>query len=173
MRKIGLLTCGIFLAASALAMGQVTETRTVTPPIPAGTRTANQVIGSTIRLQDGVSYGRVVDIVLNDDGYAEYLMVSRDGQYGLLPWSAARVDFGQRVVTYDVTPQVVQPLFFAPNALPTVTDPQFGTRIRQVFPGAARREIRRIEREGGAAVPVPSPGAVVTPPGTVVVPTPR
>src|SRR3954468_19681265 len=116
MRKLSVLTCGFFLVASGLAMGQVVETRTVTPPIPAGTRTANQVIGSTIRLQDGVSYGRVVDIVLNEDGYAEYLVVSQEGRYGLLPWSAARVDFGQRVITYDVAPQAVQTLFFAPNA---------------------------------------------------------
>jgi sporulation protein YlmC with PRC-barrel domain len=168
MGKINALAFGLVLAASELAMAQVTETRTATTPIPAGTRTVNQIIGSSIRLQDGVSYGRVEDIVLNEDGYAEYLVVSREGQYGLLPWAAARVDYGQRVVTYDVAPQVVQPFFFAPNAWPNVADPQFGTRIRQVFPSATRREIRRIEREG-----VPPPGAVVTPPGTVVVPTPR
>jgi hypothetical protein len=168
MRNVNALAFGLVLAASGLAMAQVTETRTVTTTIPAGTRTANQVIGSAIRLQDGVSYGRVEDIVLNEDGYAEYLVVSREGQYGLLPWSAARVDYGQRVITYDVAPQVVQPFFFAPNAWPNYSDPQFRTRIREVFPRATRREIRRIEREG-----VPPPGAVVTPPGTIVVPTPR
>jgi hypothetical protein len=168
MGKINALAFGLVLTASGLAMGQVTERRTITTPIPAGTRTANQVIGSAIRLQDGVSYGRVVDIVLNEDGYAEYLVVSREDRYALLPWSAARVDFGQRVVTYDVTPQVVQPLFFAPNAWPNYSDPQFTTRVREVFPRATRREIRRIEREG-----VPPPGAVVTPPGTIVVPAPR
>lgn len=173
MGKINALAFGLVLAAPSLTMAQVIETRTVSPPIPAGTRTANQVIGSTIRLQDGVSYGRVEDIVLNEDGYAEYLVVSREGQYGLLPWAAARVDYGQRVITYDVAPQAVQTFFFAPNAWPNVADPQFGTRIRQVFPRATRRDIRRIEREGGAVVPVPPPGAVVTPPGTVVVPTPR
>src|SRR5918998_472062 len=102
MRKLGVLTYGFVLAASGLAMAQVTETTTVTPPVPAGTRTVNQIIGSSIRLQDGVSYGRVVDIVLNEDGYAEYLIVSREDRYALLPWTAARVDFGQRVITYDV-----------------------------------------------------------------------
>jgi sporulation protein YlmC with PRC-barrel domain len=170
MRKINALACGIVLSASGLAMAQVTETRTVSPPIPAGTRTVNQIIGSSIRLQGGTSYGRVEDIVLNDDGYVEYLVVSREGSYAMLPWSAAKVDYGQRVVTYDVDPQVVQPLFFTRDAWPNYSDPQFTTRIRSAFPRAVRREVRRIEREGGTVVP---PGAVVTPPGTVVVPAPR
>lgn len=163
MRKINALACGLVLAVSGQAIAQVT----VTTPIPAGTRTVNQIIGSTIRLQDGTSYGRVEDIVLNEDGSVEYLVVSREGSYALLPWSAARVDFGQRVVTYDVTPQAVQPLFFAPNAWPNVSDSQYVTRVRTVFPRAAvRREIRRIEREGGTVV-VPPSGAVVVPPPVV------
>jgi len=167
MRKLNALACSLALIASGRVMAQVTETRTVTTPIPAGTRTVNQIIGSNIRLQGGTSYGRVEDIVLNEDGVVEYLVVSREGSYALLPWSAARVDYGQRVVTYDVTPQVVQPLFFTREAWPNYSDPQFTTRIRSAFPRAVRREVRRIEREG-----VPA-GTVVTPPGTVVVPAPR
>jgi sporulation protein YlmC with PRC-barrel domain len=163
MRKINALAFGLVFATSGLAMAQVTETRTVTT-YPDGTRRVGQIIGSNIRLQDGTNYGRVEDVVLDDDGSIDYVVVSREGQYGLLPWSAARVDYGQRVVTYDVTPQAVQPFFFAPNAWPNYSAPEYRTRVRNVFPRAARREIRRIEREGGA---------VVTPPGTVVVPAPR
>ena len=68
MRKLTALACGLVLASSGLAMAQVTETRTVTTTYPDGTRRVSQIIGSNIRLQDGTNYGRVEDVVLDDDG---------------------------------------------------------------------------------------------------------
>jgi hypothetical protein len=118
----------------------------------------SQLIGSNVRLQGNPNFGRVEDVVFDNNGALSYLVVSNGGRYAMLPWNAANVNFGQRFVIYDVTPQAVQPLFFAPNAWPNVSDQQFTTRIRQVFPnaGAVRREAMR-----------PVVGAV--PPGAPVV----
>src|SRR5262249_14964445 len=101
--------------------------------------------GSNVQLQGVNNFGKVADVVLDNNGGIGYLVVERNNQYALMPWTAANVNYGQRMVTYDVTPQAVQPLFFAQNAWPTITDQQFTTRMQQVFPNArtVRREVLR------------------------------
>lgn len=160
----GLMT----LVASSWASGQAVQETRVTTTGPGGvtveTRRLTQVIGSNVVLQGDTRYGTIEDFVLNDDGCIEFVVVSYEGKRALMPWAVAKVNYGQKTVTFDVAPKVVQPLFFAPNAWPNTTDPQFGTRMRDVFgPRALRREIRKMEREGLVPVPVPPP--VVRPPG--------
>jgi len=64
----------------------------------------------------------------------------------------------------DVAPLAIQPLLFPRNAWPNFADPVFTRRIRTIFPGMTRREIRPIERRTLRPVPTPPPGAVVVPP---------
>jgi len=121
------------------------------------------VIGSSIQLQGGESYGKVEDFVFNDDGCIDYVVVNRDDRYALMPWSMANVNWGRRVVTYDVAPAAVQPLFFARDAWPKVTDPAFGQRMTKAFGSrAVRRQVLRPAPDAppGAGVPpvVPPPG---------------
>jgi hypothetical protein len=72
------------------------------------------------------------------------VVVAREDRYALMPWGVATVDYGRRSVVFDVTPQVVQPLFFARDAWPDVADPQFGRRVQDAFgPRAIRRESAR------------------------------
>src|SRR5258708_8746577 len=88
----------------------VQETRTTTTT-PAGSNTeirrVSQLIGSNVRLQGDDRYGKVEDIVLNNNGGIGYLVVARGGRYALMPWNAANINYGQRVWAYDVTPQAV------------------------------------------------------------------
>jgi len=161
MLRFRALFCGLALTASGLAVGQevVQETTTTTP---AGTTTeirrVSQLLGSTVRLQGQNNYGKVEDVVLDNNGGIGYLVVSNGGRYAMMPWNAANVNYGQRHVTYNITPQAVQPLFFERNAWPNITDQQFTTRMRRVFPGTGvvRREVLRpVEGTlpGPAAVP--------------------
>jgi len=127
------------MAVGSLAQAQVTTTETVnTTPSTAGTevRRVSQILGSTVQLQGVNNFGKVEDIILNDGGGIGYLVVSANGKYVLLPWNAGSVNYAQRVVTYDVTPQVVQPFYFERNAYPNMNDPQYMTRMQQVFPNA-------------------------------------
>jgi sporulation protein YlmC with PRC-barrel domain len=171
MPRIGAGLLGLWLCASGLAAAQ--ETRTIQAPAPGTTemRRVSQILGSTVQLNDGSGFGKVEDIVIGPDNQIDYLVVSHQGQYAMFPWTAGRFDFGQRVVTYDVTPQTIQPLLFAPDAWPNTADPAFNRRIQTVFPRAVRREIRRESLrpvpEAPRAVP-PGPGAVVVPPGNKV-----
>jgi hypothetical protein len=127
-------------------------------------RRVSQILGSTVRLNDGSGYGMVEDIVIGPDNQVEYLVLSHDSQYVALPWVAGQFNPGQRIVVYDVAPLAIQPLLFPRNAWPNFADPVFTRRIQTIFPGMAWREIRPIERGSVRPVPKPPPGAVVVPP---------
>jgi sporulation protein YlmC with PRC-barrel domain len=149
MSNLNALVCGLALAAAGSATGQ--EAR------PTELRKVTQIIGSNVLLQDGVNYGKVEDIVLNEDGCIEYVVVTREDRYALMPWGVATVDYGQRAVIFDVTPQVVQPLFFARDAWPDVADPQFGRRVQDAFGArAVRREVRKESVRPGTDPPRPN-----------------
>jgi len=170
MIKFNTLACGMALAVSGLAAAQeaVQETtRTTTTPDGTTTtevRRVSQVIGSNVALQGANDFGKVEDIVLNDNGCIEYVVVTRGGQYAMLPWDAASLNYGRRVVTFNVAPQVIQPLFFARNAWPSVSDTKYVGRVREVFRrGPGRRDVLRPAPNG-------PPGRVVLPPGTQVPP---
>ena len=148
MSKLNALVCGLVLAAAGSATGQ--EAR------PTELRKVSQIIGSSVLLQDGVNYGKVEDIVLNEDGCIEYVVVSREDRYALMPWGVATVDYGRRAVVFDVTPQVVQPLFFARDAWPDVADPQFSRRVQDAFGPRAVCEVRRESVRPGPDAPRPT-----------------
>lgn len=162
MVRMSGLACALTLAATSFVFGQgvVQETQTTTAPNGTTTevRRISQLIGSNVRLRGNNNYGKVEDVVLDNNGGIGYLVVSNGGRYAMLPWNAANVNYGQRVVSYDVAPQAIQPLFFQQNAWPNITDQQFTTRMQQVFPntGAVRREsLRPVEGV------IPPPGGTV------------
>jgi len=161
MLKLSGLACGFVLTAAGLARAQV-ETTTTTTTTPAGAtevRRVSQLIGSNVALQGNDNFGKIEDIVLNENGAPGYMVVSNGGQYAMLPFGAANINYGRRTVSYNVTPQVVQPLFFAPTAWPNMTNQQFTTRINKAFPGTGivRQEVMR-PVEG--ALPVGGPAVV-------------
>jgi hypothetical protein len=78
----------------------------------------------------------------------------------MLPWSEANFNLGRRTVVYNVAPQAIQPLFFAPGVWPNVWGQQYMTRVRQVFPRA--NIFRRGVIRSNAPVFVPAtPGGVI------------
>src|SRR3954451_3118771 len=117
MYRIGGCTLGLALCLSGLAAGQEV---TAEPPA-SGTemRRVSQILGSTVKLNDGSGYGKVEDIVLGPDNRVEYLVVAHDKQYAMLPWGAGQFRPDQRVVTYGVAPSALRPVLFAPDAWPT------------------------------------------------------
>jgi sporulation protein YlmC with PRC-barrel domain len=143
-------TLAVILGLAGLAQAQVTAER----PAPGTTemRRASQIIGSSVRLNDGSGYGKVEDFVIGPDNRIEYLIVAHENQYTALPYGVGQYNPGQRVITFDVAPQALQPLRFAPDAWPNFGDPVYVRRVRTIFPGIGRREVRV------------APGAVVPPP---------
>jgi len=161
MNRIGSFTLGLALCAPGLAVGQ--EVTAEQPAPGTESRRVSQILGSTVRLNDGSGYGKVEDIVLGPDNRVEYLVVSHEKQYAMLPWTAGEFNPGQRVVTYGVAPQAIQPMLFAPNAWPRTNDPAFVRRVQSAFPRLRREAARPVLP--AAPAPGEPPGAVVVPPG--------
>src|SRR5262249_30292441 len=120
MYRIRGYALGLALCVAGLAQAQEV---TAEPPAPGPTemRRVSQILGSTVRLNDGSVYGMVEDIVIGPDNRVEYLVVSHDSQYVALPWVVGQFNPGQRIVGYDVAPAAIQPLLFPRNAWPTFT----------------------------------------------------
>jgi len=157
LRSTG-IACGLVLATGCLVRAQViTETTTTTTSAPAGAtelRRVSQILGSSVLLQGTNNFGKVEDIVLGENGSPSYLVVAANGRYVMMPWNAADVNYGRRVVTYDVAPQALQPLYFERNAWPNVANPQYTNQVTRIFPrrGVIRQRNVETVQPGGAVV---------------------
>jgi hypothetical protein len=115
-----------------------------------GAHRARDLLGVQIRLRDGYSVGTVSDIVFNDDGYLEYLVVETEGRDALVPWSAARLNFESRAATLDVPRARWRDVpAFPRDRWPDLGDPGYRARISGYFgvpaaPGQATRDPRTL-----------------------------
>src|SRR4029453_15206431 len=94
---------GLALAASSLFAQVQQETTTTTVRTQTGTtttqiRTITTVIGSAVRLQGGGNYGKIEDVVINDSGCVEYVVIANEDQYYAVPWSVAKVNYQERYI---------------------------------------------------------------------------
>jgi hypothetical protein len=120
---------------------------------PARSRPAHRardVLGAQIRLRDGYSVGTVSDIIFNDDGYLEYLVVETNGRDVLVPWSAARFNFEGRAATLDQPHDRWRDVpTFPRDRWPDVGDPDYRARIDKYYgvpaaPGQPARDPRTL-----------------------------
>ncbi len=170
MYRISGFAFGLVLFASGLAVAQ--EVVTEQPVAGTEMRRVSQIMGSTVQLNNGTGYGKVEDIVLGPNHQIQYLVVAHQNQYAMLPWSAGRFNPTQRVVTYGVAPQAIQPMLFAQNAWPRMNDPVYFRHVQTVFPQAAvvaPGTSAVVVPEGAGAAVVPGERIKVKPNGTVKV----
>src|SRR5438132_11307199 len=133
---------------------QQTEVRQeqVVPPAdarPAQTFKAKAVIGSKAFIQGNVAIGTVDDIIFDDNGSVDYLVVLNEGKYVTVPWQAAKFDFERRTATVNITEKRFR-------AVPTYTleqVPNYGSPVyrQQIYTyyGLRPGQERRIERREG------------------------
>jgi len=136
----------------APATAPVTRTATEARPAPADAANpralhAKDVMGSKISLKGGVAIGTVEDIIFDDSGDIDYLVVANEGKDVLVPWEAAKFDFSNRTAMVDITQdQFKQVPTYAPTELPSnLYEPAFQTKLYGYYnlkPG----QVRRIER---------------------------
>ena len=95
------LAVGLVLAGLNPVAGQATKGSGTSHEV----RRLSLVIGGSVRIAQGVSVGKIEDVVLNDQGCIDYVVVVHGDKYVAIPWSVATVDYGQRIVTVDITEQ--------------------------------------------------------------------
>jgi hypothetical protein len=110
----------------------------------------SSVIGTTVSLRGNTSLGKIDDIVLNDNGCVDYLVVAYDDKFVLVPWSSARVDFGNRTVTVDIERDRFRDApTFTREAWPDLSDSKYVDKVYKFYgakPGRVRGEERREDR---------------------------
>jgi hypothetical protein len=117
-------------------------------PAPPATYRAKQVLGSKVHIQGDVSIGVVDDIVFDDAGNLEYLIVANDGKLVTVPWEAAKFNFDQRIATVNITADQYRAIpTFTTTTYPEFYAPVYRSQVYKYY-GVNPRELRRLERRG-------------------------
>jgi sporulation protein YlmC with PRC-barrel domain len=111
---------------------------------------AKSILGATVSLQGGTSVGTVHDIVFNDDGVVDYLIVAEGGKLVTVPWEAAKFNFEKRTAVINITPERFRQIpTYTAERYPDFYTPAYRTQVYQYFgltPGQERRLERREQR---------------------------
>lgn len=135
-------------AVPAFAADPPRLTAAAPPVVSAGhSFRAKQVLGTKILIAGNTTIGTVEDLVFDDAGNLEYLIVSTDANKLVsVPWDAAKWDLEKKVGMLTLTAEQYK-------AIPTFTAttyPSFYTPTYRVetykFYGLTPRELRRLER---------------------------
>ena len=108
---------------------------------------AKQVLGMKIMIQNNTAIGTVDDIVFDDAGNLEYLIVATgDNKLITVPWDAAKWNLENKTAIVNITPEVYKTIpTYTPTTYPQFYTPTYRTGIYKVF-GVVPRELRRLER---------------------------
>ncbi|AMV23159.1 PRC-barrel domain protein [Gemmata sp. SH-PL17] len=141
----------LLLTASALPVIAADPPRVVTaaPPVVAagGQIRAKQVLGTKILIAGNTAIGTVEDLVFDDAGNLEYLVVSTDNNKLVsVPWDAAKWDLEKKVGTIGITVEQYKTIpTFTTTTYPSFYTPTYRTETYKFY-GLTPRELRRIER---------------------------
>jgi len=113
---------------------------------------AKQILGSKVTIDENRSVGTVDDIVMDQNGNVDYLIViNQDNKLVSIPWDAAQFNAEKRQAVVHITPEKFQEVpTYAPNQYPVFTAP-YRTQTYQYF-GLTPHQQRRMIRRGGVVV---------------------
>lgn len=146
--------CSAVALMAALVAGSVLtaqEERAEPGERPAGKSfRAKEIIGSKVSLQENAPAGTVEDIVLDEMGNADYLIVATaEKQLVTVPWDAVEMSLDKRTAVVHITPeQFKQVPTYTVQQYPAFATPTYRTEIYRYYgltPGEARRAYRRGE----------------------------
>lgn len=137
------------LAASLLCAAPLLAAdppRAAAPALGAHFR-AKQVLGTKMHIAGNVGIGTVDDLVFDEAGNLEYLIVATDGNRLVsVPWDAARWDLEKRVGTLTLSAEQYKAIpTFTVTTYPNFYTPAYRTETYKFY-GLTPRELRRLER---------------------------
>jgi hypothetical protein len=135
MRNFLPIVVAVCCAASAVAQPATRTTTTVSH------HRISTVVGTTFTLGT-TSVGKVTEVVFNDGGCIEYLIVQESEGFVVVPWTLVTVNYEQKVVTVQsttVTVEKLRELRFTEGRWPNFGDPTFTQRVQAVWGASAAR----------------------------------
>jgi hypothetical protein len=135
------LACGLLLAGASLTLAQETAVRT-----SSHVRRVSVIVGANVTLERGGDVGKVEDVILNDNGCVEFVVIRSEDDYIAVPWSVATVNFDERVVRLDITRERFRDIpTFSRDRWPDFARGEFHDKLRKVFGADFERRGRRTE----------------------------
>jgi hypothetical protein len=141
-------SAALLLAVGGLALA-ADPPKPGVPPAPAAVPTfrAKQVLGTKIMIQNNTAIGTVDDIVFDEAGNLDYLIVATsDSKLITVPWDAAKFDLEKKTGVVNITPEAYKTIpTYTVTTYPQFYTPAYRTDIYKVY-GLTPRELRRLER---------------------------
>src|SRR5262245_975919 len=126
--------------------GVKVQVQPVDKAVSGVTYRAKQILGAKIMIKNNTSIGTVDDIVFDDAGNLEYLIVANEGKMVSVPWEAAKFDVKSQSAVVNITPEVYKTIpTFTTTTYPDFFVPTYRTTTYKYY-GLTPRELRRIER---------------------------
>ena len=107
---------------------------------------AKQILGTRIMIQGNTAVGTVDDLVFDDAGNLEYLVVENAGKLSTVPWEAAKFDLEKKTAVLPLTAaqyNVIQT--YTTTTYPSYYTPAYRTQVYRFY-NLTPRELRRIGR---------------------------
>ena len=108
---------------------------------------AKQILGTKILIQGNkVSIGTVDDLVFDDAGNLEYLIVDNGGKLTTVPWDAAKFDLEKKSAILSIAPEQYKLIpTYTTTTYPSFYAPTYRTEIYKHY-DLTPRELRIIKR---------------------------
>lgn len=146
-RAIFRIACSMLVAIAANSSVVWSQDRDAPPDAQPHFR-AKQILGSKVNLQGDAAVGTVDDIVLDENGNVDYLIViNSEERLVTVPWDAVRFNSEKRLAVVHIAPERFEQVpTYTPNQYPAFSTPAYRTQIYQAYgltPGQQRRAMRR------------------------------
>ena len=153
--KVTLLQAAVLALAVTPAFAQVVtpaqpvqpgQVKPVEKEVVGPTFRAKEVLGTKVSITGGAEIGTVDDLVFDDAGNLEYMVVNNGGKLITVPWEAAKFDLTKQVAVLPITQDVYKTLpTYTVTTYPSFYTPTYRTEVYKVY-GLAPRELRKFER---------------------------
>jgi hypothetical protein len=135
-----------FCFAPAIATAQQPVVNRVESRVESNQFRAKQVLGTKIMIQGNTAVGTVDDLVFDEAGNLDFLIVDNGGKLVTVPWDAAKFDVEKRTAVLSITPDQYRTIpTYTTTTYPNFYTPTYRTEIYRLY-NLTPRDLRRIER---------------------------
>jgi sporulation protein YlmC with PRC-barrel domain len=153
VRKLALAAFAVCVGTTVYAQTPVQPAQPVQPATerkeaPSVSYRAKQVLGHKVTMTGGAEIGTVDDLVFDDAGNMDYLIINNNGKLITLPWEAAKFNFEQKIATVNLTAEQYKLIpTYTTTTYPSFYTPTYRTEVYKYY-GLTPRDLRRLDRPG-------------------------
>lgn len=144
----------VVVAATMAVTNLFSQAEPVKPNAGAEHFRAKQILGSKVTIDSDLSIGTVDDIVLDENGNVDYLIViNKDQKLVTVPWDAVMLNAEKQIATVHITPEQFKKVpVYTTQQYPVFAAPTYRKQIYTYY-GLTPAQERRVIRRGNVVVP--------------------